>query len=397
MGVEEAKALLKRWAPIIAICTAGGLFIKMDSNDGAIPFVADDSHHESRELRAADQAFMDFHLGDSAEAMQPLFFSGEKESSSRKLQQEKGAEYDKSAPTVALPAWTKNLKDIWEPITEEDTPFLWAVPRTGAIAVNDVFTYCLGLSMANHRGAYTGNKTVDVYKYGHDRGLPHQPSYVNVRTNTKAWIDECERRDLIGAQKADAFISPWLTPSAEQLFKTYKARSFVMMRNPVKRIIDEFYFHQHSTQRGDWDINKATLALNQYINSDLMVENLVTRTLLKKEEDFEITAADMKIAKEILRTKFIVGIHEWFDISVLRFERYFGFVKKYSVLTNLTINKCHYHSLRYAHHIGNHPYVPNSEQIHDVIYKRNWADFELYHYSKNLFGYQEKLLPGDEQ
>lgn len=371
--------------------------------DGGTPGYAHSTdQNEARQLSAInhaeqDQEFaVDLHLGDSAESMQPKFGSTN-EDSSRSLLQVAGGDYDTSSAAVSLPAWTKNLKDIWEPIADEDTPLLWAVPRTGAIALNDIFTYCLGLRMANHRGAYTTNETVDVYEYGSDRNLPNIPKLVNVRTNTKAWIDKCEERNLIEAQVTDMFISPWLTQAAEQLFKTYKARGFVMMRNPVKRIVDEFYFHQHSTQRGDWNVDKAAMALHQYISSEYMVENLVTRTLLKKEEDFDISAAEMEVAKEILRTKFIVGIHEWFDISILRFERFFGYEKRYNVLSNLTINNCHYHSLLYAHHVGNHPYVPNTEEIHEVVYKRNWADFELYQYAKNLFAYQEKLLPGDEQ
>ena len=98
---------------------------------------------------------------------------------------------------------------------------------------------------------------------------------------------------------------------------------FVMMRHPVKRIIDQFYYLQRSTWVGheDYDIDLGTMSLAQYALSDKLIENYMVRTLLDLTDTFELTKSHVDQAKEILRRKFLVGIIEWFDVSVHRFEK----------------------------------------------------------------------------
>jgi hypothetical protein len=188
-------------------------------------------------------------------------------------------------------------------------------------------------------------------------------------------------------------MTPYITWAGENFFSsTYKARGFAMMRHPAKRVEDQFYYRQHATWEGNFDMEMATMSLAEFASSDKLIENFEVRSLLQMEATIDITEADVALAKEILRQKFIVGIFEWYDISVVRFEKYFGWFDEYEVLDNTTVNWCHFKWIDYMDHVGSFPKVPTAEQIQDTIMTRMWADVELYHYAKNLFAEQSKLL-----
>ena len=95
-----------------------------------------------------------------------------------------------------------------------------------------------------------------------------------------------------------------------------------------------------------------------------------------------ITDEHVKIAKEILRRKFVVGIFEWFDVGMVRFEKFFGWWERYDVLNNLTINECHSAIIESGGEVGNFPKIDRAEEVYSKILSRSWADVELYHYAK---------------
>lgn len=181
--------------------------------------------------------------------------------------------------------------------------------------------------------------------------------------------------------------------SMENLFSpSYRARGFVMFRHPVKRIVDQFYYRQHATWERTYDADLAVMSLEQFAVSDKLVENLYVRELNQLQSDIDVTVAQVNLAKEILRRKFVVGITEWFDVGMVRFEKYFGWWDQYNVLGNITTNNCHYRVIEDGDTVGNYPKVPNNEDLYSIIATRNWADLELYHYAKTLFAEQAKLL-----
>jgi hypothetical protein len=247
--------------------------------------------------------------------------------------------------------------------------------------------------LANHQGINVANETLGVWDVGSQGIYPNVRKYVNVRTNTLQQLDNCKSRDLLGSGLADVIMTPYVEYAGANLFNsTYRARGFVMMRHPVKRVVDQFYYRQHATWESNWDIDMATMSLQQFSVSNKLIENFEVRQLLGKTTDFAITVEDLELAKEILRQKFVVGIFEWFDISVVRFEKYFGWWTDKDVLNNLTINWCHFKIIGTMDHVGNYPKVPTTEEIEDTIMTRMWADVELYHYAKTLFNEQAKLL-----
>jgi hypothetical protein len=135
------------------------------------------------------------------------------------------------------------------------------------------------------------------------------------------------------------------------------------------------------------------MSLEDFIASNQFMNNFEVR-MLNGITDFTtpITDAHVAMAKEILRRKFVVGIFEWFDVGMVRFEKYFGWWKQFKVLNNLTINNCHYSIIESGDAQIAQPKVENVQQIYAGIMSRSWADVELYHYARTLFADQAKLL-----
>ena len=233
-----------------------------------------------------------------------------------------------------------------------------------------------------------------MYQVGRYSPYPHFAKYVNVKTQNQVWIRRCAQRGLLESGLADVVSIQNLVYAGETLFTpSYRGRGFVMMRHPVKRAVDLFYYRQHATWERTYDAELAVMSLEDYVASDKVVENLEVR-MLNNLKDFsvEVTEAHVAVAKEILRRKFVVGIFEWFDVSMVRIEKYFGWWEQHKVMSNLTVNNCHYRIIEHGDHIGNFPKVPDKENIYSILMTRNWADVELYHYSKTLFAEQAKLL-----
>jgi hypothetical protein len=237
------------------------------------------------------------------------------------------------------------------------------------------------------------NTTLGVWEVGSQGILPNARHNVNVRTHTKGWLDDSKSKGLLESGLADVIFTPFITYAGESFFtSSNRARGFAMMRHPTKRVEDQFYYRQHATWETSFDSDMAIMSLEQFATSDKLIENFEVRSLLKMEATTDITEADVNLAKEILRQKFVVGIFEWYDISIVRFEEYFGWFDEKEVLANTTINWCHFRLIDVMDHVGSYPKVPSSEQILDVLLTRMWADVELYHYAKTLFNEQAKLL-----
>ena len=85
-----------------------------------------------------------------------------------------------------------------------------------------------------------------------------------------------------------------------------------------------FYYRQSATWDPNFDTQLATMSIHDYVDSNKLLDNFFTRSLLDLEQSAAITTEDITMAKAILRQKFIVGIFEWYEPSISRFEKYVG-------------------------------------------------------------------------
>jgi len=306
---------------------------------------------------------------------------------------------------LPLPNWTDHLIDITEPINPStQVNIFWYIPKSGGTTLEKVFIWCMGLALATDQGEADITTpdpiTINEHVYNTSDMLgPFMPQYANVHTNSEAWIDELANRNYINAvapNKPDLLFTQHFTYAIEKLLKGTgkKARASVMFRHPVKRIVDEFYYRQHATWEESYDVEQSSMSLEAYSVSDKLIENYYVRSLLQLKDHVEITKAHVDVAKEIIRRKMVVTVFEWYEVSVVRLEKFYGWWAQRDVMNNITLNHCHYKIIENSDHAGNGPRVPSKEAIYTRILIRNWADMELYFYAKNMFP-DQRVVAGD--
>lgn len=199
---------------------------------------------------------------------------------------------------------------------------------------------------------------------------------------------------VVAAGTADIIITPRVTDAGGLVSAANKARFIVMLRHPVKREIDLFFYRQAATWDPNFDAQLATMSIHQYVDSDKMLDNFMTRSLLNLDQSAVITADHVATAKNLLRQKFLIGIFEWYDASIARFEKYLGWWGQYNVETDATVNQCHYDEVKaHNHDAGYNPDVPAGGTTWNKFVIRSWADVELYTYAKHLYSEQTQIMP----
>jgi len=131
------------------------------------------------------------------------------------------------------------------------------------------------------------------------------------------------------------------------------------------------------------------MTLEQFATSHLLQDNFLTRTL-SRNKDAPLTEADVDLAKEILKRKFVVGLYDQFEDSVRRMEAFFGWK-----LTN-GINSCQAGIVQQEFDLGYNDFETLSyDSAYAAIAEKNKADLDLYKFGEYLFKYQERVLFGN--
>lgn len=299
--------------------------------------------------------------------------------------------YDTSKTT--LPAFYDNFKDVWESITPEDTAEMFYIPKAGGNTFSKVMGKCLGMGvMSAMASTVEGGTDGEQISVNNDDNIG---KYVNIDPSTTEGIAKAKNLGAVTSGMVDVVVTQRLEESAELYDISHKGHLFVMLRHPVKRAFDLFYYRQRATW-DNFDPDLAKMKIEDYAESDKLIENFMVRSLVGKKS-VDVDENDVALAKEILRQKFIVGIAEptWYDKSVVRFEKYFGWWDDKAVLTNQTVNYCHHREITDGNHFGNHPRALAGSDVKNpknIISVRNWADMELYAYAKKTLFKQQAVL-----
>lgn len=255
--------------------------------------------------------------------------------------------YDSSS-LVVLPRYAYMFGDVWEPVRKSDIPFFFYAGKAGGLIFQQICAECLGLVSASSRGDATGD-TLEVRTRPSDQG-----KYLNVDLGTRAGIDKARNLGLAKSGLVEIAFSQHLVYSTKLFSTTHVGRGMVMFRNPVKREMDLFYYQQRAAWVGpqEYDATLGGMSLLEFSKSKKVVENFMVRSLANLPDTMDVTTEHIAIAKEVLRRKFIVGVMEWFDLSISRFERFFGWWDSSHVWDDRTVNNCHYTKISKGDHIG---------------------------------------------
>jgi len=213
-----------------------------------------------------------------------------------------------------------------------------------------------------------------------------QGKYLNIDPSTSEGLNQVVTYDA--ANQADMLVAPLLSetlstvPTAE-----HQGRVFMFIRHPVKRIVEQFYYMQSATFDPDFNAERAALSIDQYMESNDYIDNVFVRQMLQLTSDDEITEDHVSTVKEILRQKVLVGIQEWMDESMIRFEYYFGWNTEPALIPDRDFCR-----KLLTQSDENFPLLQTGSSEWGNALTRNWADMEVFAYAKILFAEQSKLI-----
>jgi hypothetical protein len=247
------------------------------------------------------------------------------------------------------------------------------VPRSAGTTMKHVTTTCLGKVIATEVGGKEGHhldQRLNVIKKPH--GL-----FINVDTTTKAGIKHAKSLELVQSKMASVIFTPYVQESTALFDKKHRGRFFTLMRDPVERIVS-LYYNQSAEKV------KAS-SLSDFVQT--AEDNWMVRTLTGYMAG-PLDKVHLDASKEILRSKFLIGLIEKKTESFRRFEEYFGW-KFPNPVSQTCKNNMYYFDFQ---KINKYDQPDKKDPALGKIRTLNMWDIALYEYTKQLFEEQKALF-----
>jgi hypothetical protein len=279
-----------------------------------------------------------------------------------------------------------DLSNLYNPRT--DTAYFWDVHFAGETIAESVFSKCHFLILACEHGLkqpeYNDEK-LEVFE------TPNGALYVNVDSTTKQGIRRAKQLGLADARLAEVMTSPELHLFVSSIFnRSQKGRMFALFRDPINRAVSMYHYLSTASWDPLYDPALKIMTIEEYAQSASVEHNWMTRFLVNKPGG-KLNKQDMLVAKEILRTKCLVGIYEDLENSLKRFQLYFGWSRKSSPEQ---VQDCRTAVLATGDHRHNTPELEPGTKAYLALAIVNKYDMELYAYAKTLYRLQGEQIFG---
>lgn len=212
--------------------------------------------------------------------------------------------------------------------------------------------------------------------------------------STGKGILRAEALDLIPSALPGVVVTRLLHFGLNALFpEGTKARMFTIVRHPVDLAISSYYdFTQYAAEAILRD-----MTLDEFIESNYYEGDAFTKIICGYGKPDPPTEDHLHLAQEILRTKFVVGLHDELAESITMFEDYFHWEGGNSQsATSCKREHKKAESMRELdmyHKVGN---VKAGSTIYKKIMERNTLDLELYWYAVDLHTAQRAFISPKE-
>jgi len=259
-----------------------------------------------------------------------------------------------------------------------DIPLLWDIPQSGNDSLKEIITTCLSLRTASDFAIQQyANKDfkLDLVQIG-------KQNMVNVDLTTPVGIDQAQRFNLVSSKMTDIIITPLFLDSIKLFDEKHHGRAFAFVHHPVKRAISMYEYLKSNNHAEVKD-----MTLDAYARSPFVENNWMVRSLTGKQQG-DVSFHDLVLAQEILERKIFVGLTEYENISLKRFEEYFGFT-----YDNKTQLKCRNDVLKSkSKKKQSSPKVEEGGEIWASLEYQNELDLKLYENVKQLYNAQGEYL-----
>lgn len=226
-----------------------------------------------------------------------------------------------------LPPWAHyNLRSVKQsPDPSTETALFWHIPKSGGTTAKQLYQ-CMGKTLTIRIG-------VDP-RYGHDQKnelVVFKPlggqdwKTINVDTVSEKGILRAEEMGLAASGKADIIFAMDVNFASGHLFdRINKGRVLAIFRHPVDRLTSKFYYLQTATWERTYRPEWADMSVLEWAEKHNHDENFLVKKIVGKKLTEKAGMADLIIAKEIVRRRFIVGLLDEMEESVHRFNVMLG-------------------------------------------------------------------------
>ena len=295
---------------------------------------------------------------------------------------------DTSHVGLPLPANYNNFMDVDVKAKKGHyIPFFWHVPRTAGATINEILGVCYHQRMASNAGTVQGHAQDQALQLI-DVGAGHK--YVNVDVSNSQGIQRAVSMGLTSSKLVDIVVSPLINESGQLFDELNQGRIFTMLRHPVERAVSLFYFFQDVVWKApnSFNENLANIDISDFFRQRLGESNWQVRYLTNQVTKPFVDESDLKLAKEILRRKFVIGLVTDKEESFNRFQTYFGWKLKKKKDKECLKNKLDWDwSLQHPHKA-----IPEGSDLWNLIATHNQYDMQLYEYARFLFSEQSALF-----
>jgi len=280
-----------------------------------------------------------------------------------------------------LPEFFDRFGDISEPFNKKengDIPFFWHISRAGGSTVKDILGGCLGLVQASNVGVFDGHDADVMLKVVRVSGA----KYLNVDTTSIEGIGRAKELGLADSGLLDVLVSHRFIAVSDLFTFEHRAKLFVMMRHPIDRAVSMFYYLSRAKWEKTYDPILSIYELVDYAKTNRMENNWMLRSLVNKMDGY-LTMEDLDMAKEILRTKCLIGLLTKKQASMKRFQAYFGWTE---LMKKSGVTECEDRLLNWGWSNKNkHPDLEVGSEAYNLIKTKNELDILLYEYAEELF------------
>mmetsp|Transcript_4577 Transcript_4577/g.12946 ORF Transcript_4577/g.12946 Transcript_4577/m.12946 type:complete len:356 (-) Transcript_4577:1013-2080(-) len=268
------------------------------------------------------------------------------------------------------------------------SPLLWGLENSGSKGLEQVFADCLGQRVASDLG---GDKKDQLYARESQLRIVDISglSYLNVDLRTTFGLDRARDLLLVPSGQSDVAVSPQIFYASHTLYnRSQKGQLVCMLRDPIER---ELANYQHLVQTNSYLLQGIT-SLRQYVEEFGMAEDYMTRILSGHEHGTNPATPQMlQIAKDVLRAKCLVGLHEQLPASINRVVKYLDLES--IVDAPPSARPCIDDVAKRERNLDyDLPSVKKGDGVYEALARRNSLDLELYNYALGVFSEQGYTL-----
>jgi len=206
-------------------------------------------------------------------------------------------------------------------------PLFWHISKSGGTTVEELCSRCFNLVKASGKSIST---TGEIQHDDEDNGpvkviFVYGLHKVNVDMSTIEGIARAKQQNLIQSSLAQIIFTPHIHESSTLFTSTtQKGQLFTVFRHPIHRAVSLFHYLQHASWEPTYNPKLKDMSIEDYAMSEEHVEeDWMVRKLVNKMEG-PLMMEDLELAKEIVRTKCIVGLMDHMEESMRRFSQVFG-------------------------------------------------------------------------